>query len=276
MQFSFHSARRLCFPALFSLFLLSILNIAIATPLPQNDVAVKSLATRGSPPPIFPDEPSGPQITLEEYVAYLRKYYPDTDKYIEYSGNSENQVKAFKAKNPGYYYYEDFFNAETSKHYYTAFPKKEDRMDDGEASGTAISIVATKQITVFGAADYQTLGPNSFYTKTEVKTNKAALKSGRLQSINHMAKDATHPSQIMAKEDANGKLTYQPSYKARTPNNSGSFGTCKRSASAICDAPSLSKSQSSKKTSKTTAKTSKTSTKAPKTSKKVSKTSASH
>lgn len=240
MQFSLHSNWRLSLTALFSILLLSTLDIAIAAPLPQNGVGVKSLAARGPP-----EGPPKNQITLEEYVAYLRQYYPDTDKYIEYSGNSEDQVKAFQAKNPGYYYYEDFFNAEKSKHYYTAFPEEEDRMDNAEASGEAISTVATKQITVFGAAEWETLGKSSFYTTTEAEANLAAVRSGRLQSINHMAKGATDPSQIMAKEDGNGKMTYQPGYKAGTPNNSGTFGTCNKRDASACDAPSTSESSDS-------------------------------
>ena len=60
-----------------------------------------------------------------------------------------------------------------------------------------------------------------------------------------MAKDATGPSQIMAKEDGDGVFTYQPGYTAGTLNNSGSFGTCKRDASAACDAPSTSEGSDS-------------------------------
>lgn len=108
----------------------------------------------------------GSSITLTEYVAYLEKYHPATDKYMEYSSNSLDQVKAFQKKNPDYLYYNDFFDASISKQYYTAFPEEDQREDDGEASGTAISTVATKQILVVEAAHYQTLGSASFYATT--------------------------------------------------------------------------------------------------------------
>lgn len=212
MQFSLHFSRRLSLTALFSLLLLLILDIAIATPLPQNGVGVKSLAARGV---------QGTQITLDEYIAYLKQYYPDTDKYIEYSGGSKDQVENFQKNNPGYYYYEDFFDGDTSAHFYTAFPLSDDRLDDGEASSEAISKVATKQITVFGAVEYQTEeGKSSFYTNFEAPSNIEGVKSGRLESINHMVKDATDPSQILAKEDGEGVITYQPGYEEGTPNAS--------------------------------------------------------
>lgn len=160
-------------------------------------------------------------------MTYLKKYYPNTDNYIEYNGNSESQVRAFQAQNPGYYYYEDFFNADKSKHYYTDFPAKDNRMDDGEASGTAISKVATGKITVFGAAHWQTLGTNSFYATTEAKANQEGVRIKRLQSINHMVKGATKPTQILAKEDGEGKFTYQSGYTKDTTNASG---VCKRAS----------------------------------------------
>ena len=215
--------RRLSLTALFFLLLVSILDIAIAAPLPQNGVDVKSLAKRGT------------YITQAEYQAYLLQYFPNTGNYIEYTANSVDQVEAFQAKNPGYYQYADFYEAKTASHpWYKAF---EGRDDDAEAASKAISTVATGELMVFGGADYVAKGAGSFYTTEEAPINKQGVLDGRLKSINHMAKDATSPSQVMAKEDGTGKFTWQPGYQAGTPNNSGSFGTCTKRSAAACDAP---------------------------------------
>jgi hypothetical protein len=182
MQLSFYFNRHRSLTALVSLLLLSILNIAVASPLPQSGVSEKSLTARAV---------EGSTITVDEYVDYLKKYYPKTDQYIQYSGYSEPQVVAFQAKNPGYYYYDDFFNADNpNSHWYDAFGA-DMREDDAEASGKAMSMVATEKITVFGAADWRTKGAASFYATTEADINLARLASGDLKSINHMAKDAT-------------------------------------------------------------------------------------
>jgi hypothetical protein len=221
MQLSFYFNRHQSLTALFSLLLL-ILSVAVASPLPQNGVSEKSLTARAV---------KGSTITLDEYVAYLKKYYPNTDQYIEYSGYSEPQVEAFQAKNPGYYYYKDFFNADTSNsHWYEAFGADQ-RMDDAEASGEAISTAATDKITVFGAAQWKTEGAKGFYATSEAKINLARLASGDLKSINHMAKDATELSQVMATEDANG-LHYNAGYTEGTPNNSEPYCT-----TTGCDTP---------------------------------------
>lgn len=210
MKLSSYFNRRQSLTPLFSFLLLSILNSAVGSPLSQNDVGEKSLTARA----VY-----GSTITLEEYVAYLKKYYPKTDQYIEYSGHSEPQVKAFQAKNPGYYAYDDFFKSSNpNSHWDDAF-EADARGDDGEVSGTAISMVATDKITVFGAAQWKTEGPNSFYATTEAKENLRRLASGDIKSINHMAKDATEPSQIMATEDAEG-LHYNAGYAEGTTNNS--------------------------------------------------------
>jgi len=215
MQLSFHFNRHRSLTALFSVLLLSILNIAVALPLPQNGVSEKSLTARAE---------YGSTITVEEYMAYLQKYYPKTDQYIEYSGYSEPQVKAFQAKNPGWYAYDDFYNNQNpNSHWDDAFAA-DGRNDDAEASGEAISRTATDKITVFGAAQWKTEGASGFYATSEADINLARVASGDLKSINHMAKDATDPSQIMATEDANG-LHYNAGYAEGTPNNSGAFPT---------------------------------------------------
>jgi hypothetical protein len=213
MQLSSYFNRHKSVTAFFSLLLLSVLNIAVASPLPRNVVSEKSLTTRAV---------EGSTITFDEYVAYLKEYYTKTDQYIEYSGFSEPQVRAFQAKNPGYYYYADFFDADNpNSHWYDAFGA-DNRQDDAEASGRAISTVATDKITVFGAAAWRTEGQTSFYATTEAAINLARLESGDLKSINHMAKDAIDPAEVMATEDANG-LHYNPGYTEGTPNNSEPF-----------------------------------------------------
>ena len=231
MQLSFYFNRRRSLTALVSLLLLSILNIAVASPLPQNGVSEKSLTARVV---------KGSTITVGEYVAYLQHYYPKTDQYIQYSGYSEPQVLAFQKENPGYYYYDDFFNAENpNSHWYEAFGA-DMRMDDAEASGKAISLVATDKMTVFGAADWKTKGAESFYATTEAETNLERLESGALKSINHMAKGATKLSQVMATEDAKG-LHYKPGYAEGTPNNSKPYGTDTPETNSSRNSPSSNK-----------------------------------
>ena len=209
MQLSLNFNRGVSLTALI-FFLLSILNIAIAASLSQNGVSEKSLTARAV---------KGSTITVDEYVAYLQQYYPKTDQYIEYSGYSEPQVTAFQAKNPGNYYYDDFFNANNPNSHWNEAFEADAREDDAEASGNAISKVATDKITVFGAAQWKRAGAASFYATTEADINLARLASGDLKSINHMAKDATDLSEIMATEDADG-LHYNADYTEGTANNS--------------------------------------------------------
>jgi hypothetical protein len=220
MQLSFYFNRHRSLTALVSLLLLSILNIAVASPLPQSGVSEKSLTARAV---------EGSTITVDEYVDYLKKYYPKTDQYIQYSGYSEPQVVAFQAKNPGYYYYDDFFNADNpNSHWYDAFGA-DMREDDAEASGKAMSMVATEKITVFGAADWRTKGAASFYATTEADINLARLASGDLKSINHMAT-----------EDAKG-LHYKAGYKEGTPNNSAPYGNDTPETNSSRNSPSSNK-----------------------------------
>ncbi|KAJ8070655.1 hypothetical protein OCU04_001026 [Sclerotinia nivalis] len=229
MQLSFNFNRGVSLTALI-FFLLSILNIAIGAPLSQNGVSEKSLTARAV---------KGSTITVNEYMAYLQQYYPKTDQYIEYSGYSEPQVKAFQAKNPGYYYYDDFFNAANPNSHWDEAFGADKREDDAEASGEAISKVATDKITVFGAAQWETAGAASFYATTEAKINLVRLASGDLKSINHMAKDATDLSEIMATEDAKG-LHYNAGYTEGTANNSEAYCDTPE-----CDSPETNSERSS-------------------------------
>jgi hypothetical protein len=89
---------------------------------------------------------------------------------------------------------------------------------------------------VFGAAEYKTEGAKSFYTTQEVPELQSAVNAGTISAISHMAKGATNPSQVMAKEDGHGKFTWQSGFREGTKNASGSSGVCKRVGGA-CDVP---------------------------------------
>ncbi|KAF2679564.1 hypothetical protein K458DRAFT_114860 [Lentithecium fluviatile CBS 122367] len=192
--------------AAFFLLFLSLLNIATSSPLPDDHVK-KTLVAR--------DQTS---ITQERYEAYLMEYFPDTGHYLFYSGGSEKQIEAFKAKNSGYYYYDDLFNAHDGNHpWYKAFNEATDE-DDGEASSKAMASTASGEVLVFGAIEYKTEGKNSFFTRQEIDILHEGVKTGRINSINHMAKGATDPSQVMAKEDANGVFTWQNGHKEGDKN----------------------------------------------------------
>lgn len=207
------------------LLLLSLLSIATAVPVPQ-DGTLQIMVERATPV----------HITEEEYVAYLYKYFskdeydgPATDRYLQYTADSMDQVRLFQANNPGYYSYDDLFNTHNvdSHPWNEAFGTGPDgiaREDDADLSCKAMSLVATTKIRVFGGAEYKTKGVNSFYTSKEAEFNLQGVKDGRLQSIEHMAKDATSPDQVMIKEDGDGNFHWQPGYTEGTTNNSGRFG----------------------------------------------------
>ena len=170
----------------------------------------------------------GAAITQEEYVEYLTKYYPETDKYLLYSGGCKDQLMAFKEANPGYFY-DDFYDSDKSQHYKDAFPPKPNpiegkpelwREDNGEASSTAIAEVATKEVKVFGAAQYRQIMSESFFAVKEAPTLHEGLDNQRLSTIKHMAKEALHPDEVMATEDSQGKFTYLPGYEEGTLNQS--------------------------------------------------------
>jgi hypothetical protein len=206
---------------------LSFLNIATATPLLDlNDKVKEALVAR--------DEPK--LISEARYIEFLKQHFPRTERYLLYSGNSEDQIKAFKAVNPGYYYYDDMYNARDTNHPWYEFFDANTDMDDAEAASRAIAKVATKQILVFGAAEYKTEGARSFYTLQEFPALQDSIKAGKISEISHMAKDATRPSEVMAKEDASGMMTWQSGYKEGTKNASGSSGNCRRDG-GDCDKP---------------------------------------
>ena len=191
--------------AAFFLLFLSLLNFATASPLPD-DRAKKTLVVRKE------------SISQERYEAYLEEYFPDTGHYIFYSGKSEEQVKAFKEKNSGYFYYTDLFTANDEDHpWYKAFNEDNDE-DNGESSSKAMASKASGNVLVFGAIEYKTEGEDSFFTRQEIGRLHDGLSDGRVSSINHMIKGATDPSQVMATENANGDFSWQNGFKEGDKN----------------------------------------------------------
>jgi hypothetical protein len=150
------------------LLFLSLLNIATASPLPDDHVN-KILSARDLT-----------SITEKRYEAYLKKYFPKTDHYLFYSGGAESQVKAFKAKKPGYYYYDDLFNAYDTDHpWYKSFNEETDE-DNDKASSIALASTASGQVLVFGAIEYKTAGSMSFFTLQ--KSENSRMDSGTAES----------------------------------------------------------------------------------------------
>jgi hypothetical protein len=183
-------------------------------------------------------------ITKERYEEYLKKYFPATDKYLFYSGNSPDQVKAFMDSNSGYNWYDTVFSAPEGDldHPWYQFFDEDTEMDDAEASSSALASLASGDVLVFGAIEYKTKGSKTFFTQHEIGPLHEGLQSGRIKSLNHMAKDATSTdaSKIMAKEDADGNFAWQNGYHEGDKNASGDYGNCEESAKrdlAECDAP---------------------------------------
>lgn len=214
---------QLSLTAIFLVFL-SFFNIATASPLP-NDEFDEALVPRNLKP-----------ITEARYIEYLKKYFPKTDHYILYTGGSEDQVKAFMKANSGYNYYDTLFNAYDSKHpWYKAFDEKKD-LDDGDASSVALAKTLSGNVLVFGGIEYKTKGQGSFFTTKEVPELHKGLKDGRIKSINHMIKGATKTSEVLAKEDKDGKFTWEQGHTESETN--ASAGCAKKRASGGCyDAP---------------------------------------
>jgi hypothetical protein len=237
---------RFGWPKLIGIFFLflSLLNIAASSPLPEINVN-KGLTARAGP--------STPKhISEARYIAYLKKYFPATNRYMLYSGGAQDQVEKFIKANPNYHWFGDLFNVPNGDHetmthpWWTAFDHKTEE-DDGEAASTALAMTASGDILVFGAIEYKTVGASSFFATKEIEELRKGMRTGRVKSINHMAKDATKATQIMAKEDANGKFTWQPGYKEGDKNASSFYGQCKRALGSRCDAPKIrAKSNSAK------------------------------
>ncbi|KAF2749054.1 hypothetical protein M011DRAFT_466168 [Sporormia fimetaria CBS 119925] len=210
------------------LLFLSFFNIAVSSPLPGG----KQLAERAQE-----------NISEERYLAYCEQYFPDTSKYLFYSGRSEAQVRAFIAENPGYVWYDSIFNTngDLNHPWYQAFDEAVD-LDDAEASSQVMAKLASGDVKVFGAIEWKTLGQTSFFATEEIGNLRNGLEDGRVTSINHMVKDTTDPNAVIATDDGDGGLTYKDGHSAGETNASGTYGDCSGSArkrQETCDRPEL-------------------------------------
>lgn len=140
------------------LLLLSFLNFATATPLPEihvNNTLVKR--TGGLEPH---------KITVEEYEAFLKAKWNTPTHYVFYTGNSAKQAKAFVKSNPSYVWYSKAFDAvkedgsEDPNHpwYHFFNDKKIDYMDQAEHASMALAKLARGNVLIFGGLEYQTKG----------------------------------------------------------------------------------------------------------------------
>ena len=220
---SLSSARWLSLTSIFLVFL-SVFNLATASPLPDTE----SLEARGKPPFV---EENLPTITKPQYQTYVDTYFKDKSKYLFYSGNSEDQVLKFIAANPGYHYYGDIFNAPNKLHPWYKMFDADKVQDDGEASSTILAENVAGVVMLFGGIEWQTKGQTSFWAVSEVQTIRRRMKAGQIQAIHHMAKGATRATQIIATEDASGKIIYMAGYGPQTKNASGADEKCKRAGS---------------------------------------------
>jgi hypothetical protein len=214
-----------------SLYILAFSGLAFAAPISQNGNA---LLPRD-------DCEYGERLTLADYVAYLQKYYPATDHYLLYTGGSEPQAANFQTLNAGYYKYSDFYDATVSEHFLEQWPEVDGcfRPEDAEAASVAIATVAAGEVLVFGGVEYQTKGPNSFFTTKEVPVLKDNINSGQLNKITHMVRDATKPEDVLATEDAAGTITFAEGHSNTETNASGTFGDCSTTLDPpTCDIPS--------------------------------------
>jgi hypothetical protein len=219
-----------------SLSALSIVTImlsasAFAAPISQNGTVLRARA----------DCEYGNRLEFDDYFFYLLQNYP-TDKILLWSGGSIEQVQAFKGPNPDYLYYRDVFTYKDGNPYARTWPKDENgcyRPDDAEASSRAIAAVATGQVLVFGAVQWQQTqgGRNSYFGLKEIPELRRGFNSGRLSKILHMVKDTLDPSQVLAEEDVNGKITYVNGNADGTPNSTGQFGDCSAGTAPPCDVP---------------------------------------
>ncbi|KAF2444581.1 hypothetical protein P171DRAFT_486023 [Karstenula rhodostoma CBS 690.94] len=107
--------------SIFSL-LLSLWNIAIASPVPSDtvsgdrvDTTTTTLEARTDPYAQFRNFRTKPTITQSQYMGYLRRHF-HPNLYIFYSGSSSNQVKTFISYNRAYHNFDSLFNALDTNH----------------------------------------------------------------------------------------------------------------------------------------------------------------
>jgi hypothetical protein len=184
----------------------------------------------------------GDQLTVDDYVGYLREYYTNTDKYVLYSGGSKDQAINFVDLNTDYKFYNDFFDSTRSEHYLTKWPQDENgcyRPDDADASSAAIGIVATGDIRVFGGVEWQSKGATSWFATKEIPAIRDSINGGTLNKILHMVGGATGVDDVLAEENANGDITFVNGHSDTETNATGTFGDCSSTEDApTCDNPS--------------------------------------
>lgn len=186
------------------------------------------------------EEDTQRNINEQEYTDYVRKYYPETDKYLFYTGGAENDVKNFIDKNPGqgYNYYGTVFNApdgDKSHPWYQAFDPNLVQ-DDADASSSVLAKEKARgregrgpePVHLFGGIEYKEKGQTSFFNTKELPYLQQGMESGRLSEIHHMAPGATNINDIMAREDRYGQKTYYNGYTASDKNARGPYCTRKR------------------------------------------------
>lgn len=186
----------------------------------------------------------GEQLTVDDYIDYLRQYYPATDRYVLYTGGSQNQASDFVRLNTDYFYYNNFFDGATSEHYYTQWPIKQDsqgrgdcyRPDDADAASIAIARAARTEVRVFGGVEYLTLGQTGWFATKEVPELRTNIRNQQLNKITHMQKGATAPDQVLATEDADMNIVYVDGQSG--PNAGGTYGDCSSTTEPpTCDSP---------------------------------------
>jgi hypothetical protein len=191
----------------------------------------------GAPAPPW-EEDKRPRITEQQYTDYVRQYYPESDKYLFYTGGAEDDVRNFIKKNPGqgYNYYGTVFNADSQEHpWYKAFDESKVQ-DDGDASSSVLAKEKARgrpgrgpePVHLFGGIEYKEKGQGSFFVTKEYDYLRQGMESGRLSDIHHMAPGAERIDDIMAKEDRYGRKTYYNGYTSSSKNARGPYCSRKR------------------------------------------------
>jgi hypothetical protein len=215
-------------PRLFAILILflSFFNLITSSPLPADHgklIARKEL------------------ISQERYEAFLKRFYQNYDKYLFYTSFSYDQLQKFMDSNPGAGY-ESYKTMIDGPHWPEVFNEDVDE-DDAEAASRAMATLVTGDVLVFGAVEWKKMGSSSTWTNYEVPRLKAGLENGRVKSINHMIRDATDRSQVLATDDGdkNTPLSWKPGHSEgetnRTPCVSTKRSLIARDPRDECEAP---------------------------------------
>ncbi|KAH5169381.1 hypothetical protein HBH68_219580 [Parastagonospora nodorum] len=172
------------------IFFFSFFNLATSSPLPEFPA---HLVARQEP------------ITKERYTKFLEKYFLNTDKYLFFTGNSYDQVENFMNANrgAGYESYRTMFDGPR----WADFFNEDDDSDDGEAASEAMAVRASGEVLVFGGVEWKNW-PGSVWRSHEIPALKKGLADKTVKHINHVIKDATKPSEVLATDDGDGKMTW--------------------------------------------------------------------